>query len=221
MDLLASIDIKKSLGSKSLKTKKSGKNLLRKRIPDFLTATTKTTPDWSYGIGDFSDLARQASLGLTDPQDSTDLTVLTTEFNEALGSLVPTNVSETLFGVDEREPSDFEKSKFIRQYRVVEDPYHVLDLLESGTLSGLEVETLAAFYPILYQEIVSSTLDAIAASTGADIPRSKTQALATLLQVPRLTPAILEVKPDEDGVEGDISGLAEAEETDTQRLVSK
>ena len=69
--------------------------------------------------------------------------------------------------------------------------------------------------------MVDNVLEAVASSTGDDMPRSKTNALATLLMVPRLTPAILEVKEEEEAPSGDVSGMSEASKSEVQKVTGR
>ena len=61
---------------------------------------------------------------------------------EQLKQAIPVNLSVDLFGIDDKEPSDFEKSKFIRKVRVLQDPNHILELMKSGQLTGSEMDAL-------------------------------------------------------------------------------
>ena len=78
------------------------------------------------------------------------------EHFELLKQSIPFNLSVDLFGVDEREPSDFEKSKFIRRVRVLQDPNHILELMRAGSLTGTEIDALNEFYPERLQKNLAS-----------------------------------------------------------------
>lgn len=220
MDLLQNIDIPKSFG-KSLKLKKTHPKSPKTRLKAFLDSGPQSKPSKiPYSLSDYTELAEQASSGVFVPTDQEDLMALATETNSQLAAIVPVNLSTTLYGIDERDPSDFEKSKFIRQMRVIFNPEHILDLIDQGSLSPLEVETLQAWYPIYYQGLVEAVLEAISELSGTMPPPSTTRALSVLLQVPRLTPEILKVQEDEDTGGLDLSTPAEQAETEVQKVLS-
>lgn len=220
MDQLQAVDIPKSFG-KSLKIKKTQPKTPKKRLKAFMeSGVSKKDIKLPYSISDYAQLAEQVSSGIAVPENQDDLMALATETNSMLAALVPTNLSTTLYGVDERDPSDFEKSKFIRQLRVIFDPEHVLDLLESGRMSPLEVETLQTWYPQYYQKLVELTLEVISELSGTMPPPSTTRALSVLLQVPRLTPEILKVQPEEGTGAPDLRAPAEQAATEVQKVMS-
>jgi hypothetical protein len=221
MKELQFIDIPKSLG-KSLKIKKSGLKSPKSRLSSFLeTGITRKTLQNEIKLSDYDTQVENIRKGIKVPKDATsDLMVVTTELNAQLNNLIPANLSTTLYGVDERPPSDFEKSKFIRQLRVIANPEHVLDLLAVGSLSPLEVETLQSFYPEYYQKLVEDTLEAVSSLSDTVPPPSTTKALSVLLQVPRLTPEILQTPKEEGEGNLNLQAAAEQAETDTQKVMS-
>ena len=143
---------------------------------------------------------------------------------QALKNSIPVNMSETLFGVDEREPSDYEKSKFIRSVRVLQNPGYVLELLLNGSLTGTEVDALNTYYPELAAQLQEIALEKIAERSGKDIKldRRKNGLLALLLGVPRINPASLErlqsnlVSEEAEGSQ-DVNAGSEATMTDVQQ----
>lgn len=222
MDQLRTVDIQKSLG-KSVKFKKVKADSFKSRIKAFMEGPPKGGPKIPLSISDFNELVPGIKKGIdTDAVEGDDLWVLLTELNTTLSEILPENISQTLYGFDEREPSDFEKSKFIRQLRVVFNPDHVLDLLDSGTLSPLEVETLQLYYPEYYEDLVGAALGAVAETK--DKPQaSTTRGLSILLQVPRLTPAILEARSSEETENKglDLELPAQQMETEVQKISNR
>ena len=224
------VKLPESLGSKP-KFKQPKRLDAEKWIVSYLKGETKTPPPFNYSLEDFTQLKDKASAGLDVEQlmaqapeevDKDDLIVAGNALNERLQALIPTNMSTTIFGVDEREPSDFEKSIFIRQMRVLEDPGHILDLIAVGQLSHREMEALKLFYPSYYEELVEGVLEAIAGLSGKvkeDMPMEQNRALSTLLEVPRLTPAILQAKREEPS-KADISVSSEGAETEVQSVLA-
>ena len=223
MDEILRIKIKESLGGEAKMHKKPIKLEFLKDIKDFLVSGPDKTKQGRlpHSIKDYGDLAERARLGVSLGEEETgddNLLAATTVFNEAVLNMVPVNTSSTIYGVKEIDPSDFEKMKLIRQMRVVEDPKHVLELLESGMISPLEVETLSTTYPEYYAMLVGDTLEAISEYSGSneELPSpSVTRALSTLLQVPRVTPNILrEIKEEREGGQpADLDVGAEAAQT--------
>ena len=229
------LDIKRSLGNKpypykgkSVEKLGAGQNSL---ISEYLTSDTHKPLSQPYSIKDYHELKEKAIQGIDPPlaqelelssEDKDILTVGLPVFNQVLMDLVPQNTATTLFGVDERDPSDFEKHKFIRAMRIVEDPGHVLDLLQAGQLSGLEIEVLSLVYPEYYATLSESTLDAVAGHKSVaenELSLRQNSGLSTLLQIPRLTPAILqEARKDPESAELD---LPQAEGTEISRIAGK
>lgn len=222
------LNIKDSLDGKP-KLKKGKPTNLLKTIKSYLETDEELDFIPEYRLKDFETLKDRANEGinlekvlpvLDSSLDSEAMVVAITEFNQKMVDLIPVNLSETIFGLDEREPSDFEKSQFIRKMRVIENPDHLLDLLLSNQMSPLEVETAILFYPSYYQILTEAALEAISELHGevkAELPPSKSRALALMLGVPRLTPAILKLKEEEKGdPAGEEIKVANMNETEVQ-----
>ena len=236
---ILNINIEKALGTGKVKLN-SPKSLqdipkkVTKTINDLLEDKPRTKLVTTFGIKDYEDLREKAvkgidtnaimNLGLAE-EGNEDLLVLVTEFNELLQSIIPQNLSTTLFAIDEKPPSHFEQSKFVRQMRTLLDPAgHLLDLISAGALSGLEVQTVRDFFPELYQAITSAALEALAAKQGgatSPLTIAQNRTLSTLLEMPRLSPAILDAVTEEEGGEADFSTSAESSSTDIQNTLNR
>ena len=148
---------------------------------------------------------------------------------EQLRQSVPVNLSVDLFGIDEREPSDFEKSKFIRSVRVLQDPGHILELMRAGSLTGTEVDALELFYPEYAQSLKEAILEQIAelqGKDGASMSRQKNNILSLVLGVPRIAPEALDrlqqnltSEEEKDGKSIDMD--TEATQTDIQQTLNR
>ena len=225
MDNLLRVDVPQSLGNPLKLRKKELNENHTSELNAFIHGKKDDKINIPYSLKDYSELAEKAGKGLEVPSDDEDLMVSAAELNAYLSSIIPINSSITLYGVDEREPSDFEKMKFIRQLRVIENPAHVLDLMYAGMLSPLEVDTLAEVYPQYYDKLTQDILDEISNYAGqADkLPSPDvTRNLSLLLRVPRLTPSILENRGesvDEPGSPADMKAQVEAATTDVQQVL--
>ncbi len=220
MDNLRFINIEKSIGKDKITVRPKPTDNSPKRISSFIADGPKREAvSWPYPMAEYDEVVEKARKGLSGPLNE-EMMIAIPNFNEQLLEIIPVNLSDTLTGVDSHPPSDFEKSKFLRQWRVITDPMHVLDLLDYGQLSPLEVETLAAFYPDLYQDMVAATLNTITQQGDTKAPRH-VQDLSTLLMVPRVTPDILKPQEEVDEDTGgtpDITVPAEQAETEVQKV---
>ena len=194
----------------------------------------------TFKLGDFSRIKDAVDKGIKeekilkiteegdeDEQD-TKLAQISQHF-EQLRQMVPTNLSIDLFGVDEKEPSDFEKSKFIRKVRVLENPNHVLELMLAGQLTGTEMDALNEFYPEYAQALKSAILEQIAELQGKEemtLSRKKNGILSTVLGVARITPESLamfqrNLVPEEVADVESLSMDTEAGQTDVQQTLTR
>ncbi len=158
-----------------------------------------------------------------------DLTVEIPAQYSALQGIVPQNVSVDLFGLDEREPSDFEKNKFIRAMRVLQNPNHVLDLLKNGALTGTEIDAMVLFWPKEYQALKDAVLEQIAEMQGkkdAKLGRRKNALLSIVLGVPRITPKALKILQSnlvsaEDKESSELNVDTQGIQTDVQQTLNR
>ena len=197
-----------------------------KLIKDYLSKPSKQTPA-KFTTKDYSGLRELAVKGIDvtklpetlDAETLDQLVVDLPDFNAKLQNLIPVNLATTILGVDERDPSSFEKAKFIRSMTVVLSPLGIIESVVSDNLSMLEIEVLEVFYPELYQLIKDTVLETVASFTGdKNLTRKQNNTLATLLKIPRLTPDIL--KPIEEGnTKADLK--IDDSMTDTQRVSNK
>jgi len=231
---LTMLDIKASLGNKP-KLRKNGLELdvkkQKQKLKDYIeNKVEKFTPE--YTIKDYQPIKEKAMAGIDtekligldiDEEIREDMLTAAVELNQKLTEIIPVNTSQTLFGVDERDPSDFEKSKFIRVMRIVEDPSHIFDLLLSGTVSGLEVDALQNFYPSYYEQLKEQLFGLVAEYKGSaskELSRIQNRDLSTLVGVTRLSPAILtQEKEEEKGAE--IKGAENSQSEVTSLLASE
>ena len=210
--LLLALDIKQAINGKAkVKEKKAEDTLksLKSKVKDDLLGKSPKPSKLPYSISDYSSLRGEAMTGLDvnkilelglDTEYEEGYMVAIHDFNEKLQSLVPSNVSETIFGIDERDPSDFEKYKFIRKMRVVENPNHIFDLMAKGELSWTELDTLKEFYPSMHQSLVEATVEALSELKGemdSQLDRDQNRTVSMLLGVTRASPKILEQMKEE------------------------
>jgi len=217
-------------------------NKINGRLADYLISTNQVKPpvgglsikDWNIikeRLGtDMDEVKLQMYLeGLPTEVSKEDATVAISELLPKLRPLLPVNISQTLTGYDEREPSDYEKSKFVRTIRVLENPLIILDLIDSNALTGTEVDALQLFYPSLYELMVKGIVEGLADLAGKSegkptIPLTKNRTLSLFLGVPRVTPAQMEVFQKQGTSEGDKAELKSSgkmAQTDTQQLMGK
>lgn len=217
--MIRQIKLPESFGNK-IKPAKVTKNKYKPMISAYLDGGVSKPVQSEYTIKDFSKLAAYAQEGVNPSTSDEGMMMAVTDLNQYLRNILPINQATTLFGVDERDPSDFEKSKFIRQMRVVINPNHVFELLTAGSISPLEVETFARVYPESYAEAVESVLEAVTSKQGSKVPSEITRALSVLLQVPRITPDILKQQTEEQPDKADIKLPAEQSQTNVQQVLS-
>jgi len=183
-----------------------------------------------YKLEDWPKLKEKASAGISleklaqnDANDEVkdSLLVAGIEFNDKLLNIIPINSSQTLLGIDERDPSDFEKSKFIRKMRVIENPEHIIDLLKKGQLSWTEMDTLRDFYPTYSELLLQGSLEALASlkgNTKEPLSKEQTRALSLILDVQKVTPEILERVEEENQKEKAEINDPASQEGDMTRL---
>lgn len=165
---------------------------------------------------------------LPEGVDPDDASMAVSELMPKLKQLIPVNASTTLTGIDEREPSDYEKSKFIRQIRILENPMSILPLIESDAVTGTEVDALKLFYPSLYEVLVASIVDALADLASkqvpgkpATLPLVKNRTISLILGIPRVSPSQMSALQNQQVAsdQADISSPA-GELTEPQRIAN-
>ena len=143
---------------------------------------------------------------------------------EQLKAIQPVNQSVTLFGVDDHPPSLFEQKKWLMSIRIFDNPKSLLDSLNAGLLSGIEVEAMGMVYPSILETLQQALVEGIAELKGKGIKglgMKKMRLVNILLQVPRLSPEQFETLQaqymgEEEGTDINVDG--EAVQTDTQRV---
>ncbi len=126
-----------------------------------------------------------------------DIVVSLTNIIMRLNEQIPVNQSETLFGIDDLDPSDYEKFKFMQIIRTIDDPTYILQLMIHGQLTDTEVEAMKVFYPNLldfYKRLILQKL-ALHIGKGKDslsLGRHKQHQLGVILEINRLTPEQIE-----------------------------
>ena len=156
--------------------------------------------------------------------------VAVAEILPKLKSIIPINTSVTLTGIDERVPSDYEQSKFIRQVRILEDPLSILGLIEANAVTGTEIDALKMFYPAIYEALVGAIVNALADLAGkhpdspATLPLAKNRTLSLIMGIPRVSPAQMQVFQKQEQSEGDKAELqvaGQTSQTEPQRVATK
>lgn len=164
---------------------------------------------------------------IQDQEVQSDIIVELTQMKDKLNSILPSNQSVSLFGVEDREPSDYEKSKFIRSLRVLDDPTYVLDLLRQKRLTQTEVNALQLFYPEVYETWKFNILDTLTTKKTDPkfkLDRSTNQQFSVFFQVPMLTSRVLSQLQSSYGDSESQSSSVSAPEgdsnlqTETQRI---
>ena len=219
-----------SLGAKP-KFKKPANAEFDAFAKDILERGGGSTISYVYNLSDYDQLAESAQSGLDveaimefAPEEihRDDLVAVVSMFNEALASHIPVNSSVTLFGVDERPPSDFEKSVFVREMRVLADPSHILELMKADQLSYREVDMLKQFYPEYYQELSAAILEAVSAhKTDKPVSARLNRTLSILFGVPRVTPSFVtdQAQEDQGSAKADFSAPSDNAKTEIQDVL--
>ena len=176
---------------------------LNKEVQSFLTEELSGKAiDTTINMSDFNKIKEEINTGINEKKMMKELERLEGDDKEFYGieiarqyqelkKMLPVNLSQTLFGVDDRDPSDYEKNKFLRSVRVLQDPSYVIELMKSGALTGTEVDAMQVFYPTLLEGLQASILDNIASRQGKGdltISRKKNHILSLILGVSRITP---------------------------------
>ena len=211
-----------------------------KSISSFLNGLKNESVSRSFVMDDFAKVVKSIEDGIKEDKFLKELGELDSEAQEMftaeiprqyelLKSKIPVNMSQDLFGVDLREPSDFEKSKFIRLLRVVHNPDHVLELMENGQLTGTEVDAIMEFYPEYYEVLKEMMVEQIAELQGKDVKldRAQNQQVSLFLGVPRINPesfarlqANLQSKEQEESGEEVDLNPDETVKTDVQQVLN-
>jgi len=97
---------------------------------------------------------------------------------------------QTLGGLKYRDPSPRNKEQFLRAFDVADDPFGVLRSLESGTLSGDQIEALQACYPDLYTHWINI---GVASLTTTDLSLVKEKQLSLFMGATSLSADISNV----------------------------
>lgn len=137
----------------------------------------KTTDQISRSMGDLATHAPKTAAAVIQ-------TTLTSA--AYLNSLLPPSRSDPYSlqpQFDDRQPSDFEVSKFMRSAQAVDNPLLVLDEAKKGSLSRDHVDAVKAVYPDLYQEMREQIFQNLV-SSKKKIPYAKRLQLGILLDLP-------------------------------------
>lgn len=245
--MLALLNIEALLGGKGKPSKESSESLqkklnnINKQISTYLVDMKRVAPPTSrMSLKDWNNIKTRINQpvdestmfewldSLPEEVDREMAAVAVSELMGKLRPIMPINVSTTLTGYDEREPSDYEKSKFIRQVRVLENPFIILDLIRSNALTGTEVDALKLFYPSIYEQFTSAILEALSDLSGKNggemvyLPLEKNRTLALFLGVPRVTPTQMAMYQKTGTAEADKAEISQpTSQTDTQRVALK
>lgn len=217
-------------------------NNINSLIASYLISTKSIpVPKQTRGMSDFTSIKETLSKDLNPDRvvefldslpeevDPDQASIAISELMPKLKKLIPINASTTLTGIDEREPSDYEKSKFIRQIRILENPLSILELIESDAVTGTEVDALKLFYPSLYELLVKAIIEELSVLAGkqttnkpASLPLTKNRTLSLILGVPRISPAQMSYFQQESQPEqgADIKSPGQQVQTETQRIAN-
>jgi hypothetical protein len=126
-----------------------------------------------------------------DPVD--DVAPMTTNVHSYLKDNLPYTTSKTLFGLQELEPSDYDKFKFTSSANIAINPSLVLPLMLNGNLTIRQVETLKLLHPSFYEAIKQIVFEEFAKQPeDAKLGMAETALFSRLLGVQRLTPSLLQ-----------------------------
>lgn len=98
-------------------------------------------------------------------------------------NLPAVDVTPTLFGGADLEPSQWEIDKFLRRFEAVEDPLSILDRAAEGSLHVEHREAVEAVYPEVYSEIQAGVAELLG-SAEAPPPYQVRLQLGVLMGVP-------------------------------------
>lgn len=113
---------------------------------------------------------------------------------------------QTLGGLKYRDPSPRNKEAYLRVFDVADDPFGVLRSLESGTMSGDQIEALQACYPDLYTHWINIGVSSL---TTADLSLKKEKQLSLFMGATALSSDIsnvVQAMAEESQAEGQASG---------------
>lgn len=211
-------------------------NYYRKSIRDWISSSSPKPEQSTLKQYDYEKVVKQLE-GLTPEkvfslfenyENNAELALEYGNILELLRSLIPVNQSTTLFGTEDLPPSSYEQNKFLLKYSVFVEPEIVLNKLEQGTLTGLEIEVLKLFYPLLLeliQEIVVETIAELQGKGIKSVGKRKMDLINLVLEVPRLSPQKLQklqANYTKEGEESeDVQIDAEAVQTDLQQTVNR
>ena len=212
---------------------------INKKIGEFIsTGKKEIKPTYNINLEDFDsireyieneitpDTLAEQSKDIDDQELKDNLMLKSQEMINNTRNLLPVDRHESLFDSYEREPSNIQKNKFIRQMRILEDPTITLELIQSGEITPTEIETLGLFYPnylqTLQESVISNMVDA-KSRDDISFGREKNSVLSTVLQVPKITPeVILENQKmyaqDEQQEKTEVTVKPESTMTNTQRV---
>lgn len=109
---------------------------------------------------------------------------------------IPRNTIQTLFGLDERDVADIEKSKYARMMNVATNPLYLLDLMGSGLLSVSETNHASVFYPEFVDQLKQTILEQVGKLQGnpdAELDWAHNRVLSNLFKVSRFSQTQVEM----------------------------
>lgn len=110
---------------------------------------------------DFADNLQKNSKELNDvaPKMTQGLHLATSNAASFLASKLPQAGDHLSPFAEPYKPSAFEKMKFDKYAKIVEDPLHSLQQVKDGTIGPETVETMSTVYPKLYEELKQRLLE--------------------------------------------------------------
>ena len=144
--ILGKLRFDEDLGEKPKKAKGRKKEMMRvtKELDELMASPDK----FKERIGKTLRAQNMVKPGMSDSISSKAL-----ERAMFLHGLVPRSPNNTPLSIDTWQPSDTEIDKFTRIAAAAEDPYSILDDLETGRLTQEAVDTVKQLYPEIYHSI--------------------------------------------------------------------
>jgi hypothetical protein len=138
-----------------------------------------------------------------------------------LSNQIPVNQSESLMGITDLPPSDFEKIMFLRKHYIVNHPESIYDMLNSGRISLLELMTLGEVYPEFLDEVRYIATEALIKKkeSGEDLSIKTEYVLNGLFGTTKLRQELFEEQEEEPAGSAD-AGIAESTMTDVEKTLA-
>lgn len=172
-----------------------------------------------YKLSDYDKIIKEFTK-VKDEDDSSMETSTAINTYNYLHDAIPVNESETLLGIEVLEPSDFEKSIWLRKHYIAMNPNKAYDMINSGNIGMLEMSVLKELYPDMLSNIQSLATEGLVDFKQANKKLSLKQefVLMSLFETVKVRQEVFGEKEDEKG--GKIEINAENAMTDVQQTLS-